>query len=56
MLVVLIWAWNSAFGTWTAEGRFVLPQTVVEGGLDAAPQALIDLLAGKFTGNLVVKL
>jgi NADPH-dependent curcumin reductase CurA len=28
----------------------------VEGGLAAAPQALIDLLKGKYTGNLVVKL
>ncbi|MFJ8767718.1 zinc-binding dehydrogenase [Streptomyces clavifer] len=51
-----IWAWNSAFAAWTAEGRFVLPQTLVEGGHDAAPQALIDLLGGKFTGNVVVKI
>ncbi|GAA2951618.1 MULTISPECIES: NADP-dependent oxidoreductase [Streptomycetaceae] len=51
-----IWAWNSAFAAWTAEGRFVLPQTLVEGGHDAAGQALIDLLGGKFTGNVVVKI
>lgn len=51
-----IWAWNSHFAQWLGEGRFVLPQTVVEGGLEAAPQALIDLLGGKYTGNLVVKL
>ncbi|QXE35941.1 NADP-dependent oxidoreductase [Streptomyces sp. GMY02] len=50
-----IWAWNSNFATWLKEERFVLPQSVVEGGLEAAPQALIDLLAGKYTGNLVVK-
>ncbi|MEU1280325.1 NADP-dependent oxidoreductase [Streptomyces sp. NPDC005805] len=51
-----IWAWNSHFAQWLGEGRFVLPQTVVEGGLEVAPQALIDLLKGKYTGNLVVKL
>ena len=34
----------------------VYPNTVVDGGLDAAPQALIDLLAGAFTGSVSVRL
>lgn len=51
-----IMAWNTHFAQWVREGRFVLPQTIVEGGLDAAPQALLDLLDGAYTGNVVVKL
>lgn len=49
-------AWNSHFAGWTSEGRFVAAQTVVEGGLPAAPQALIDLLSGAHTGNVAVRL
>ncbi|MDT7788871.1 MAG: hypothetical protein QOF58_7290 [Pseudonocardiales bacterium] len=51
-----IWAWQSHFSQWLKEGKFVFPHTVVEGGLGKAPQALIDLLRGKHSGNLLVKL
>ncbi|MFJ2741708.1 zinc-binding dehydrogenase [Streptomyces sp. NPDC087440] len=51
-----ITAWNTHFAQWLGEGKFVLPHTLVEGGVDAAPQALIDLLAGTYRGNVVVKL
>lgn len=34
----------------------VYPNTVVRTGLDGAPQALIDLLAGSFTGSVSVEL
>ena len=40
---------------WLAEGM-VYPHTVVPGGLDAAPQALVDLCDGAFTGSVVVDL
>jgi NADPH-dependent curcumin reductase CurA len=38
------------------DGRIVFRETVVEGGLEQAPQALIDLLRGANTGKMVVKL
>jgi NADPH-dependent curcumin reductase CurA len=38
------------------DGRIQFRETVVEGGLDAAPQAFIDLLRGANTGKMVVKL
>jgi NADPH-dependent curcumin reductase CurA len=38
------------------DGRIRFRETVVEGGLDAAPQAFIDLLRGANTGKMVVKL
>jgi NADPH-dependent curcumin reductase CurA len=38
------------------EGRLQFRETVVDGGLDAAPQAFIDLLRGANTGKMVVKL
>ncbi|WP_019544377.1 MDR family NADP-dependent oxidoreductase [Streptomyces sulphureus] len=49
-------AWERHFAQWMAEGRFTVPQTVVEGGLPAAPQALVDLLGGAYMGNVAVKL
>lgn len=51
-----IGAWYQHFGTWLAEGRFVFPHTVLDGGLDAAPAALIGLLGGAYTGNVSVRL
>ena len=39
-----------------ADGRIVARETVVEGGLAAAPQAMIDLLAGGNTGKMLVRL
>jgi NADPH-dependent curcumin reductase CurA len=38
------------------EGRVQFRETVVEGGVAAAPQAFIDLLHGANTGKMVVKL
>jgi NADPH-dependent curcumin reductase CurA len=38
------------------EGKIQFRETVVEGGLDVAPQAFIDLLRGANTGKMVVKL
>jgi NADPH-dependent curcumin reductase CurA len=46
--------WPAQFGRWLAEG-LVFPHTVVEGGLDAAPGALVDLLAGRFRGHVSVR-
>lgn len=51
-----IGAWFQHFGTWLAEGRFVFPQTVVEGGIEQAPQTLVDLLKGVHRGNVSVSL
>lgn len=48
-------AWHTHFGRWLREGRFVLPQTVLHGGLDAVVGGLTGLLAGEFRGNVVVR-
>ncbi|MFB7941263.1 zinc-binding dehydrogenase [Streptomyces sp. NPDC004779] len=50
-----IWAWTDSFSRWLREDAFVFPQTVVEGGIEAAPGALMGLLAGEHRGNLVVR-
>jgi NADPH-dependent curcumin reductase CurA len=47
--------WVVHFGQWLQEGKFVFPHTIVEGGVKTAPQALLSLLAGKYTGNVTVK-
>jgi len=39
-----------------ADGRLTLAETVVEGGLEAAPGAFIDMLRGKHLGKVVVAL
>jgi NADPH-dependent curcumin reductase CurA len=39
-----------------AEGRLKLAETVVEGGLEAAPRAFVDMLRGKHLGKVVVAL
>ncbi|MFF8828516.1 zinc-binding dehydrogenase [Streptomyces sp. NPDC015131] len=51
-----IGAWIQHFAGWLGEGRFVFPQTVVEGGIEAAPGALISLLRGAYRGNVSVAL
>ena len=38
------------------DGRVQFRETVVDGGVEAAPQAFIDLLRGANTGKMVVKL
>lgn len=44
------------YGQWTAEGRIAFAPTVIEGGLSAVPQALVDQLNRKFRGPVLVKL
>ena len=39
-----------------ASGRLTLAETVVEGGLEAAPRAFIDMLRGRYLGKVVVAL
>ena len=51
-----LWAWNQSYIQWLQEGNFVFPHTLVEGGIYAAPSALVDLLAGKHRGNVIVSL
>ncbi|WP_410538498.1 zinc-binding dehydrogenase [Streptomyces sp. KL2] len=51
-----IQAWNQHFAQWLQEGKIVLPHTVVEGGVEAAPEALINLLRGAYKGNVLVKI
>ncbi|ARF76238.1 zinc-binding dehydrogenase [Kitasatospora albolonga] len=48
-------AWTEHVARWLSEGRFVFPQTVVEGGIEQAPGALLDLLAGRHRGNITVR-
>ena len=43
-------------GAWVREGKVQFRETIVEGGVDAAPRAFIDLLRGANTGKMVVKL
>lgn len=51
-----IGAWFEHFAAWLGEGRFTFPQTEVEGGIEAAPAALISLLRGEYRGNVSVRL
>jgi len=39
-----------------ASGRLRLAEAVVEGGLEAAPGAFVDMLRGRYLGKVVVKL
>jgi NADPH-dependent curcumin reductase CurA len=43
-------------GGWLRDGRIKHHETVVQGGIEAAPQAFIDLLRGANTGKMVVRL
>jgi NADPH-dependent curcumin reductase CurA len=43
-------------GAWVREGRVQFRETIVDGGVTAAPQALIDLLRGANTGKMLVRL
>ncbi|MGW3661115.1 MDR family NADP-dependent oxidoreductase [Streptomyces sp. NPDC005151] len=49
-------AWREHFSSWLGEGRFVYPQTVVEGGIEDVPQAFLSLLQGSYQGNVSVRL
>jgi NADPH-dependent curcumin reductase CurA len=41
-------------GGWLREGRLHAPETIVEGGIEQAPQAFIELLRGANTGKMLV--
>ena len=43
-------------GGWLREGRLHAPETIVEGGIEQAPQAFIELLRGANTGKMLVRL
>jgi NADPH-dependent curcumin reductase CurA len=47
---------RSEVGGLIAGGRFKRPETVVEGGIEAAPQAFIDMLRGTHLGKVSVAL
>lgn len=42
-------------GSWLAEGKLKRKEHIVPGGLEAAPQGLIDLYAGANTGKMMVE-
>jgi NADPH-dependent curcumin reductase CurA len=41
--------------SWLAEGKIKRKEHIVLGGLEAAPQALVDLYAGANTGKMLVQ-
>ena len=43
-------------GGWVAGGELKYRETIVDGGIEAAPQAFIDLLRGANVGKMVVRL
>jgi NADPH-dependent curcumin reductase CurA len=49
-------AFEREVGGWLREGRIHAPMTIVEGGIEQAPQAFIDLLRGANTGKMLVRL
>ncbi|KAL4936315.1 hypothetical protein BDV06DRAFT_95399 [Aspergillus oleicola] len=42
--------------SWLAQGKLIRKQHIVPGGLEAAPQGLVDLFAGKNTGKMMVEI
>jgi NADPH-dependent curcumin reductase CurA len=49
-------AFEQEVGAWVREGRVKFRETIVDGGVAAAPQAFIDLLRGGNVGKMVVRL
>ena len=49
-------AFAQEVGAWVRDGRVQFRETIVDGGIEAAPQAFIDLLRGANTGKMVVAL
>jgi NADPH-dependent curcumin reductase CurA len=39
-----------------AEGRLKIPESIVEGGIEAAPRAFVEMLRGEHLGKVVVRL
>jgi NADPH-dependent curcumin reductase CurA len=42
-------------GQWLQEGKIKRKEYIVKGGLEAAPQGLVDLFAGANTGKTLVE-
>lgn len=42
-------------GVWLAQGKLKRKEYVVPGGLEAAPQGLVDLYQGRNTGKMMVE-
>lgn len=49
-------AWGSHYWQWLAEGKIVFPHTIIDGGLEATPDALDGLLQGRYRGNVLIRL
>jgi NADPH-dependent curcumin reductase CurA len=49
-------AFEQEVGAWVREGRVKFRETIVPGGIAAAPQAFIDLLRGANVGKMLVQL
>jgi NADPH-dependent curcumin reductase CurA len=49
-------AFREEVGGLLADGRLVLAETVVEGGIEAAPRAFVEMLRGEHLGKVVVRL
>jgi NADPH-dependent curcumin reductase CurA len=43
-------------GDLLASGRLKMPETIVEGGIEAAPRAFVEMLRGEHLGKVVVRL
>lgn len=41
--------------TWLSEGKIQRKEHIVKGGIEAAPQALVDLFAGRNTGKMLIE-
>ncbi len=48
--------WNAQFSGWLKEGKIAFPRTVVAGGVEALPQAMIDVLGRRLAGMALAKL
>ncbi|WP_163513723.1 MDR family NADP-dependent oxidoreductase [Fodinicola acaciae] len=49
-------AWYAHYGRWLAEGKLVYPRTVVDGNVEDAPKVLDDMLAGRYRGNVLLRI
>ena len=41
--------------SWLSQGKLKRKETIVKGGIEALPQGLVDLFAGKNTGKMMVE-
>jgi NADPH-dependent curcumin reductase CurA len=47
---------HAEVGELVADGRLQMPETIVEGGIEAAPGAFVGMLRGEYLGKVVVRL